>query len=115
MSDESILENPPRPDAIVVPADRAVGNRLVNRVGSIADITDPILGVAPNTEDRSLIRIQGGKMFVVKGTLASLKNNAPHDTLLFPRDHERAGQSRYRWVPQESGLEYGYLVEGAAL
>jgi hypothetical protein len=37
----------------------------------------------------------------------------PGQTLNFPFGHGRDNQPRYRWEPQEEGVEFGYLVEGA--
>lgn len=34
-------------------------------------------------------------------------------TELFPKSDDRSGQSRYEWVEQANGVEYGYLVPGA--
>jgi hypothetical protein len=35
-------------------------------------------------------------------------------TLYFPQDHPRAGQDRYRWEPQDGGVQFGYLIEDDA-
>jgi hypothetical protein len=32
------------------------------------------------------------------------------DTILFPKDHERDGQPRYRWELQPDGAEFGFLI-----
>jgi hypothetical protein len=103
------------PDALMISKRRMVGSRKATQVFSIADIADPILGVDVAKQERSFIRVQpNGKLFVTKSTHAKLRD-FPYDTLLFPRDHDRAGESRYKWVAQDDDIEYGYLVEGAEL
>lgn len=32
-------------------------------------------------------------------------------TLYHPQDHPQAGQDRYRWEPQEGGIQFGYLLK----
>jgi len=88
-----------RPDALMLPAGWTHGRRLPDRVASIADIAEPILG------GRAWIRKQPhDRLFITR---------AIEDTILFPTDHPRSGQPRYRWVRQADGAEWGYLVEGA--
>lgn len=36
---------------------------------------------------------------------------SPHDTLLFPNGHPKEKEPRYKWVEQEDGSRFGYLVE----
>ena len=86
----------------MLPEGRKHGTRMVDRVASILDIAEPILGVDRARGERAYIRIQGnGKLFISKSVF---------DTILFPRDHERDGQPRYRWELQCDGAELGYLV-----
>jgi len=89
------------PDALMIPDGQKTGARMSDRVTSIVEIAEPILIVDRSNGERAYIRIQpGGWLFVTKDV---------HDTILFPKGHERDGQPRYKWVPQENGLEYGYL------
>jgi hypothetical protein len=93
------------PDALMIPEGLKAGARMSDRVTSVVDIAEPLLVVDRSQGERAHIRIQPhGRLFVTKDV---------HDTILFPRGHERDGQPRYHWVLQESGLEYGYLVGGA--
>ena len=86
----------------MLPANRKRGARLVDRVVSIADIAEPILAVDRARGERAYIRLQGnGKLFISK---------ALSDTILFPKDHIRDGQPRYRWEVQPDGAEFGYLL-----
>jgi hypothetical protein len=76
--------------------------RMIDRVASIAEIAEPLLGVNRLKGERAYIRLQGnGKLFISKSIF---------DTILFPKDHERDGQPRYRWELQADGAEFGYLV-----
>jgi hypothetical protein len=90
------------PDALMIPEAKKTGARMPDRVASVADIAEPLLLVDRSSGERAYIRIQpGGRLFVSKDV---------HDTILFPKGHRRDGQARYNWVPQENGVEYGYLV-----
>jgi len=81
------------------------GARLADRVASIAEVAEPLLGVNRANGGRAWIRQQPhGKLFVTRD---------PADTILFPRDHPLSGQPRYRWESQEDGSQRGWLVEGA--
>ena len=97
----------PNPDALMLPEDRKHGARMVDRVASIADIAEPLLGIDRTRGERAYIRLQGnGKLFVLQIVF---------DTILFPKDHQRDGQPRYRWILQPDGSEFGYLVDSTKL
>jgi hypothetical protein len=90
------------PDAVLIPEGLKTGARMSDRVASVVDIAEPLLAVDRSTGERAYFRIQpGGWLFVTKDV---------HDTILFPKGHDRDGRPRYNWVPQENGLQYGYLV-----
>jgi hypothetical protein len=92
----------PNPDALMLPQDRKQGARMVDRVASIADIAEPLLGIDRNRGERAHIRLQpNAKLFITANV---------HDTIFFPRDDRRDGQPRYRWELQPDGAEFGYLV-----
>jgi len=86
-----------RPDALMLPESWIRGKRLPDRIGSILDIADPILG-GPG----KIRRQPHGKLFITTKF---------EDTMNFPTDHPRSGQPRYRWERQGDGSEWGYLVE----
>lgn len=91
-----------RPHALMIPEGLKTGARMSDRVASVADIAEPLLVVDRSQGERAYIRVQpGGRLFVSKDI---------HDTILFPKGHPRDGMPRYNWVPQENGVEYGYLV-----
>jgi hypothetical protein len=93
-----------RINGLLISASRKRGARMGDRVGSIADIAEPLLEVA---RGQAFIRTQpGGWLFVTSD---------PNDTIFFPTDHVRSGQPRYAWIDQPDGTRFGYLVEGAAL
>jgi hypothetical protein len=48
------------------------------------------------------------------GPQARLASPICNDTVLFPKEHELAGQPRYEWQDRPDGLKYGYLVPEAA-
>jgi len=103
------MDNGPtkQPDALMLPQDRKRGARMVDRVASIADIAEPILGIDRARGERAYIRLQpNGKLFISPNVL---------DTILFPKDHERDGQPRYRLNLQPDGSEFGYLADSARL
>jgi hypothetical protein len=90
------------PDALMIPEGLKTGARMSDRVASVVDIAEPRLFVDRSQGERAYIRIQpGGRLFVTKDV---------RDTILFPKGHARDGQPRYNWVPQEIGVEYGYLI-----
>jgi hypothetical protein len=97
----------PNPDAVMLPQDRKQGARMVDRVASIADIAEPLLGIDRTRGQRAYIRLQpNGKLFITPNVL---------DTILFPKDHERDGLPRYHWILQPDGSEFGFLVDSARL
>ena len=96
------MDNGRVPDALMLPEGRKQGTRMVDRVASIAGIAEPLLQVDRARGERAYIRLQGnGKLFVSKSML---------DTILFPKDHQRDGQPRYRWELQPDGAEFGFLI-----
>jgi len=85
----------------MIPERLKTGARMSDRIASVSDIAEALLGVDRSKGELARIRIQpGGRLFVTKDV---------HDTILFPTDHERSGRPRYNWVRQENGIEYGYL------
>jgi hypothetical protein len=94
---------PEHPDALFISASRKQGPRLADRVASIANIAEPLLGADGAAGQRAYIRQQGNDWLFV--TLD------PEDTINFPSDHVRSGQPRYAWVSQPDGSRFGYLVE----
>jgi hypothetical protein len=94
-----------RPDALMMPQENKSGARMVDRVTSIADIAEPLLELDRSRGERAYIRLQGaGELFISASVL---------DSILFPKDHARDGQPRYRWEMQPNGIRFGFLVDGA--
>ena len=94
------------PDALMLSQDRKRGARMVDRVASIADVAEPILGIDRSCGERAYIRLQpNGKLFITRCAV---------DTILFPKDHEFDGLPRYRWISQPDGSEFGYLLESGS-
>ena len=99
------------PDALFVPPTFKVGPKSADRMQSILNIAEPLLGVDRSKGERGWMRKQhGDRTFIVRG---GKTGPAPKDTIYFASNHERAGDERYNWVTREDGLELGYKVEGA--
>ena len=80
---------------------------MAERVGSVCEIAEPLLEVDRPAGEHAWIRQHGPQwLFVTKSF---------RDTIYFPTDHPRSGQSRYTWLNQPDGSRFGYLVEGARL
>jgi hypothetical protein len=93
------------PDALLLPETLKAGARQIDRINSILDVAEPILGVDRARGERAYIRRQpGGRLFITR---------APADTLLHPLGHPLEGRARYRWTPRPDGVELGYLEEAA--
>lgn len=92
------------PDALILSTAAKQGARMVDRVARICEIAEPILGVDRAAGQHAWIRrtMQTGVLFITRD---------PADTMLFPRDHPRSGQDRYRWEIASNQMQYGWLVE----
>jgi hypothetical protein len=91
-----------RPDALMISSGQKRGARLVERVASILEIAEPLLGVDRAAGERAWIRQQPhGQLFITRDFA---------DTICYPRDHTLSGQPRYRWETQPDGSEWGYLL-----
>ena len=64
-----------RPDAVLMPSSLKTGRRLLDRVGSVLDIAEPLLQVDRSAGERAWIRQQpNNRLFVTRD---------PHDTIFF--------------------------------
>jgi hypothetical protein len=97
---------PDRPDALMLDARVRKGRHASNRVASVCDIAEPILGVDKAAGEHAWIHLQPHNWLFVSKSV--------EDTINFPHDHERDGQERYHWVVQPDGSKWGYLVDGAS-
>jgi hypothetical protein len=94
-----------RPDALILSQRVKRGADVFERVASVADIAEPILGADRTQGLLVYIRPQpDGTFFITRD---------PNDSIYFATQHPRAGQNRYRWEDQSDGSRWGYLVEGA--
>lgn len=90
------------PDALMIPESRKTGARMIDRVASILDLAEPLLGVDRGRGERGYIRVQpNGRLFVTK---------SPADTILFPKGHPLDGRPRYRWTAAGDEVELGFLA-----
>lgn len=103
--DEAAPGSPSDADAVFVPVRLKRGATQGDRIDSILEIAEPLLGRRPD-QAHAYIRASNGddKLFV---TLSA------DDTILFPKSHPLAGRPRYRWTTLHDGIEIGRLVEDA--
>jgi hypothetical protein len=91
----------PVPDALMLPAGVKRGARMVERVASICEIAEPLLGVDRAAGQHAWIRQQPhGRLFVTRDD---------RDTINYPIEHPRSGQPRYDWVDGADGIRLGFL------
>ncbi len=125
------------PDVILLPESIKQGDTMPSRVGSIADVAEPILGIdpaapkiaCPECKGRGKVRSESGTEMCLNchgsGKVKHPRNRAyiriqpggmlfvsrdPNDMLCHPQDSPRAGQSRYRWETRENGFKYGWII-----
>jgi hypothetical protein len=96
----------PVADALMVAEARhKYGRRLIDRINSICEIAEPLLGVDRNAGQRAWIRRQyGGWLFITRD---------PEDTIYYPLSSPLRGRDRYAWVMGSDGIKRGYLTEDA--
>jgi hypothetical protein len=93
------------PDALMVPEKMKQGRRQIERINSILDIGEPLLGIDRSLGERAYVRRQGdGWLFVTKD---------PQDTIYFPLRSPLQGRPRYDWIDCENGIRAGYLTTEA--
>lgn len=98
----------PTPDALFFPAALKRGATFRDRLNSVADVAEPLLGVDRSKGECAHIHDQhDGWLFITKD---------PEDRIYFPAypdRHPKAGQPRYAWVNHPGGIRLGYLVPEA--
>ena len=100
-----MIPTSPIPDALFVPEKMKRGRTLYERMNSILEIAEPLLGVERNRGDRAYIRRQGdGWLFVTRD---------PDDTIYFPVNSALRGRPRYHWLDGADGIRRGHLVTEA--
>jgi hypothetical protein len=94
------------PDALILPESLKKGETQIDRIDSILSIAEPLLKIDRTKGQRAYIRRQpGSRLFVTSN---------PEDTLQYPVGHDQEGKPRYVWIVQPSGIDYGFLIEGAS-
>ena len=100
-----MIPTSPVPDALYIPEKMKRGRTLWERMNSILDLAEPLLGVDRTEGDRAFIRRQGdGWLFVTRD---------PQDTIYFPLNTPLRGRPRYNWLDATDGIRRGYLVPEA--
>jgi hypothetical protein len=97
-----------KPDAAMFPEDWKSGRRASDRMISLVEAAETLLGIEPDSEEKAWVRLQP---HMERSCFAT---RSPHDTILFPTGHPRAGAPRYDWANQPDGARLGYLVPEAA-
>ncbi len=93
------------PDALFIPEKMKRGRSLYERMNSIFEIAESILGVDRARGERAYVRRQGdGWLFVTRD---------PHDTIYFPLVSPLRGRPRYHWLDGVDGIRRGHLVTEA--
>ena len=95
----------PIPDALFIPERMKRGRTWYERMDSILDIAEPLLGVDRTRGDRAYLRRQGdGWLFVTRD---------PQDTIYFPLNSPSRSRPRYHWLDGADGIRRGHLVPEA--
>jgi hypothetical protein len=98
---QSKIQDPSVPDALFVPENMKRGRTLWERMNSILDVAEPMLGVDRTKGDRAYIRRQGdGWLFITKD---------PEDTIYYPLRTPLQRRPRYVWIDGPDGIRRGYL------
>ena len=91
------------PDALFIPERMKKGRTLSERMNSILDIAEPLLGVQRLKQERAYIRRQGnGWLFITKN---------PEDTIDYPLGMPLQRRPRYQWIDDDNGIRRGYLKQ----
>jgi hypothetical protein len=100
-----MIPTAPRPDALFLRESLKKGRTQYERISSVCDVAEPILGVDRSRGERAYIRRQpGGWLFITRD---------PEDTIYHPLDSPIRGRDRYAWMARPDGSRWGYLTEEA--
>lgn len=98
-----MIPTAPIPDALFVLESIKRGRTLYERVGSVLDIVEPLLGVDRSLGEHAYVRRQGnGWLFVTKDQ---------SDTIYGPTGTPLRGQERYDWIDDQNSIRRGYLKQ----
>jgi hypothetical protein len=91
-----------RPDALMIAEKLKGGRRQIERINSILDIGEPLLGIDRSCGERAYVRRQcDGWLFITRD---------PQDTIFYPLRSQLRGKPRYDWIAYKDGIRLGYLV-----
>jgi hypothetical protein len=97
----SEIQHPRVPDALFVPEKLKRGRTLWERINSILDIAEPMLGLDRSRGQRAYIRRQGnGWLFITSD---------PEDTIDYPLGTPLQRRPRYFWIDGPDGIRRGYI------
>lgn len=112
MSDESRV-----PDAVLVPNTWKGEGHEFHQLMTIGRIAKKMLKIDPAKGEKEYTRTADASIEVDGDTpLVPLhfSTRNPHDTPVFPRNHRRGGQPRFRWERQPDGSALGFYVDDEA-
>jgi hypothetical protein len=78
------------------------GERIFDRVAAVCAVAEPLLECDYPRERAYVRKMPHGRLFVTRD---------PADTILYPTNHPRSGQPRYRWERRDGDVQVGYLIE----
>jgi len=100
-----MIPTSPVPDALFISEKMKRGRTLYERMNSILELAEPLLGVDRARGERAYIRRQGdGWLFVTRD---------PNDTIYFPLNTAFRGRPRYHWLEGAHGIRRGHFVPEA--
>ncbi len=100
-----MIATTPTPDALFVPDRLKSGRTMKDRMNSVLDIAEPLLGVDRRSGGRAYIRKQpGGQLFITRD---------PEDTIYHVLTSPLRGRERYAWLAGLDGIRRGWLTEAA--
>ena len=95
----------PTPDALFIPEALKRGRTMKDRMNSVLDLAEPMLGVDRPSGGRAYIRKQpGGQLFITRD---------PEDTIYHALTSPLRGRDRYAWLAGPDGIRRGWLTAEA--
>ncbi len=95
----------PIPDALFIAESLKRGRTFAERLGSVLDLAEPILGVDRRAGQHAYVRKHtGGQLFITRD---------PADTIYHCTTSPMRGRDRYVWMAGPDGIRRGWLTEAA--
>lgn len=95
----------PIPDALFMPESLKRGKCFRDRINSVLDLAEPILGVDRASGGHAYVRKHtGGQLFITRD---------PMDTIYHITTSPFRGRDRYHWIDGPDRIRRGYLTDEA--